>query len=194
MKSSSARAKSLGKAKLDRGVISYIRQRGTSQSAASMWRNTPPVPPDQETAAFAGVVARAAAMADGFDADADADAFAAELRQIYTGIWRAELSNHHRTQRDLRVAGPAGSLKSALVSLVAGSAIALRRQWLRRLARQSILDDLGRHGASPAYGEMFRRELAQIEALLERPGFGEFVRRYAPELTGASASAALRVS
>lgn len=181
-----ARAKSLGKSKCDRGVMAYFRQRGTSQSAANMWGDMTAAAPDAEIAAFTDVVAGAAADADGIDAVAFAD----ELRQLYTGIWQAELDERRRLRNDMRQAGQhRRAVRNALLSLVPASAVELRRQWLRRMARQSIVSDLRQHGAPDHYVSAFRQELAAIETLLEGPGFGDFVRRHAPGLLGAERAA-----
>jgi glycosyltransferase domain-containing protein len=181
-----ARAKSLGKSRCDRGVMSYIRQRGTSQAAANMWGDMTAEVPEGEIVAFTDLVARIAADADGIDAAA----FAAELRQLYTGIWQAELDERRRLQRNAEHAGQRRhAVREVLLSLVPTRAVALRRQWLRRAARQSIVNDLRRHGAPDDYVSTFRDELTAIEALLEGPGFGEFVRRHAPGLLGAERAA-----
>lgn len=177
-----ARAKSLGKCKSDHATIAYIRQAGTSLAAANMWKVTTSAAPDAEIRAFTDTISHAAADADGIDAIA----FAAELRDLYTEIWYGGL-NEHRTSR---CTAPNrrhrwSAVTSALISIVPEGAVNRRRQWLRRKARNTIVNRLRQHGASEIYISAFQHELANIEALLEGPDFGGFVQRYAPALTGA---------
>jgi glycosyltransferase domain-containing protein len=173
-----ALAKSLGKSRLDRGVMSYFRQAGTSQAAARMWDETvAPSVAEAEIAAFTERIAQAVAVADGVEVAP----VAAELRQRYQDIWRQELEAHNGAAVEAVKADWLDTLRA----MTPAPLIAWRRRFLRRRARAAIAASLCEHGARDDDVSQFAQELSRIEAVLEGPDFAAFVQRHAPALLAA---------
>ena len=191
-----ARAKSLGKSRIDRSVMSYMWQAGTSMTAAPldiMWdkrirEGRAAVDPvfEAEVEAFATALSAAIAKADG----AEADRFAAEFRRLCHEKYRSHLAMRLRR---LARKGPIDLCKSAVQKALA----AIAPETVRRLAKQRrlrhehavLLNELRSFGASDNYVSTFNAEFAAIKETLEGSGFIEFVRRVAPELVGAEPAA-----
>lgn len=162
------RALTLGKARADQSTVGYLRQYGTSLNLSfkNDWvhhlvrsRFT------SDVEVLVNRVSRAAATADG----ADADAIAEDVRTILEGkirqfVW-ASYGSFQGLKRVLRERAPR-----------------LVGWWQNRprfnvgRSRATMLSDLARAGASQAYLSKFGAELALIEEVLGGDEFAQFIQ------------------
>lgn len=176
-----ARMKTLGKCGIDRRVISYVRQGGTSGGSANVWTADDlrgAGPRAMEVARCLHALAGPIAAAD----SCDLAEVKAELRQLFADKLAAEapsaaISDAPPQRWRDRAWVAAGTMLPAGV-------IAVRRRLLRRRARAEIAGAMIDHGATAAEVASARQALIAIEACLERPEFPAFLRRHAPDLLG----------
>jgi len=174
-----ARMKTLGKCGIDRRVISYVRQGGTSGGSAHVWT----VDDLRGVGPRAMEVARCLhALAGPIAAADDRDLLVAEEEAVQ--LFADKLAAETPTAATAAAPSPRwydGVWAAARTMLPAG-AIALRRRLLRRRARADIAAAMLDHGATASDVLAARQALIAIEACLERPDFPAFLRRHAPDL------------
>lgn len=185
-----ARAKSLGKSRIDRSIMSYMWQAGTSTSQApiqQLWTDRiaegwsasalgPAFEADIE--AFAASISSAVAAADGIDAEG----FAAEIRQLYRTKFQQQLEARIALRAMGRAIDWRGYCRSIVAGLTPDLLIRWRRRRLQQRAREVLFQELRLFGAPERYISIFGDELGEIERSLAGQGFAAFVRDHAPEL------------
>jgi len=187
-----ARVKTLGHCRLDRRIISYVRQSGTSSGAPDIWtlddlRGAGPRAAEVQRCLTA--LARPIASADGTDerivCDVLRDRFIAKLTLEAQAKAEAAATQHHR-RRD--------SLLAAARSVMPRGAVELRRRFLRQRARDEIAASMRTHGASHDDVLCVRREIDAIERTLEGPDFPAFLRTHASDLLPHNAGAGIAMA
>lgn len=169
-----ARVKMLGKCRLDRRVISYVRQSGTSGGAPDVWA----VDDVSGDGARSAEVQRCLAIFD--------DEIAATLRGLFIGKLGAEAASR------AVVAPPdwRDGLRRLAKAIAPRGMIEIRRRMLRRGARDEIAQSMRTHGAVPADVTRVLSEIRDIEMTLEGTELPAFMRQHAADLAGDEARAA----
>ena len=168
------RALTLGKVRLDDASVGYIRQYGTSTSAASNRDWVRQLVRGRFSSDVHGLVERisvAAACADGREAAEIAEVVFALLEAKFGQFLRAVYGSLQEVKRVLRERTP------LLVTWVQN-----RPRFFIGRERSALLHELARAGASSEYLAQFRAELAAIEDVLSGEAFKNFVRPYLADL------------
>jgi len=175
-----ARVKTLGHCRLDRRMIAYVRQSGTSGGAPDIWT----LDDARGTGARAAEVrrclmalARPIAAADG----GDEAAVAGLLREFFIAKLTAETQEKAETAAALRH-GRHDGLLATVRSMVPRGALDFRRQLLRQKAHSEIAASMRAHGATPDDVTRVQREIGAIEATLKGADFPVFLREHASDL------------
>lgn len=180
-----ARMKTLGKCAIDRRVISYVRQGGTSGGSATVWT----VDDLRGTGPRAMEVARCLHALAGPIAAAD-DRDLAEVKAMLRALFADKLAAETPDAVAAEASPPRwrDGVRAAARTMLPAGLIALRRRILRRRAYAGIAAAMIEHGATADDVAAARQDLNAIEASLEGPEFPAFLRRHAPELLAASAA------
>jgi glycosyltransferase domain-containing protein len=175
----SARVKTLGKCRLDRSIISYVRQAGTSGGGPDVWT----VEDVRGTGPRAAEVQRClTTLARPIAADVvDEQIIAGLLRELFVRKLMAEVQEKSRVAATPRQVWRDG-LREAAKSMMPRGARDFRRQVLRHKAHEEISAAMLAHGASPGDVAGVRQEIRAIEATLEEPDFPAFLREHARDL------------
>jgi glycosyltransferase domain-containing protein len=184
-----ARALSLGKCRMDRSVVSYLRQKGTSMDlsmAGKDWayhllRN-------RFSSDFQAMVNRIVSVVSGAE-NVDPIAFAEEVRELYADKLRSDLhARYGRRKRKSSDSRAKRFLKQNFPELT-GRLQRLRSRWraFRRrngltADREEFVNQLRTDGASEDYIAIYNRELSTVVDAVDNPEFIAFVRKSAPAL------------
>lgn len=181
-----ARALSLGKARRDGTVVSYMRQGATATTSNFRTNWAKHLVESRLTSDLAAVVDRIDFVAANGDSRASAE-FKSRFRTLFGEKLREVLEEHYRTPKPVKV--PASSRLKAIVRRLLPKPVTNRIQ--RDRSRNHVFATLRAQGASGGDVAGFHREWTQIEEVFSGPAFSAFVRTQAPELVfGASAVAA----
>lgn len=175
-----ARVKTLGKCRLDRRSIAYVRQAGTSGGAPDVWtlddvRGAGARGPEVQRCLKA--LARPIAMADGVDVPF----VTGFLRELFISQLTAREQDKARAASTPRQVWRDG-LRDAAKAVTPRGAIDLRRRVLRRKAHDEIAVSMQAHGATTGDVARVRQEIRAIEATLEGAEFPVFLREHAHDL------------
>ena len=181
-----ARVKTLGKCRLDRRTVSYVRQAGTSGGAPDFWT----VDDVRGTGHRAAEVQRClTALACPIAGDSDARFVAGLLRELFISKQMAQFQETSRMAATPRHVWRDG-LREAAKSMVPKGARDFRRHVLRRKAHDEIGTAMLAHGAAPSDAIRVQQEIRTIEATLEGPDFPAFVHEHARDLVDRDAGPA----
>jgi hypothetical protein len=182
-----ARVKTLGKCRLDRHVISYVRQAGTSGGAPDVWslddvRGSGPRA--AEVRCCLAALARPIAAADGGD---EGEAIGL-LRELFVSKLMREAQERAHALATPRQAWR-DNLREAAKMVAPRGIVDFRRHVLRRRAHDEIVSSMRAHGATAVEIATVKADIRAIEATLEGPDFPAFLDTQARDLLPREAGA-----
>jgi len=168
-----ARAKTLGKCRLDRRVVSYVRQAGSSGGAPEVWsiddlRGGGPRAAEVQRCLTA--LARPIAAADG----AEEATVVVLLRELFVSKLMREAQDRAQAAATPRQVWR-DNLREAARMVAPRGIIDFRRHRLRRKAYDEIASSMRAHGATAVEIATVRADIRAIEATLEGPAFPAFL-------------------